>query len=510
MNSLASVNLQNISLEQKCLDILEYKFVYKHKCLIFHVDESSHTFHIALCTNDAPIGLIRTHILSLNPKANLSFFSTTNDDFNLIANQIYLFQRFNALKSELLKEHISPANANSVDSDMSAVALLDFILHTCIEQKASDIHFESFEHNLKRGARIRIRIDGMLREIFTLESNVLEALSSRLKLECKLDITQTRQSQDGRFSREFDGQIYDFRLSIIPAFSGESLVIRILAKNAQIISLSALGFNATHLDMLNRHIYATHGIVLLTGPTGSGKSTTLYAMLESIKSPNKKIITLEDPIEYHTQLTTQVLINDKYDFGFSKALRALLRHDPDVLMIGEIRDKESLDIALRASLTGHLVLSTLHANDSISVVERLLDMGAKGYLLASSLRLIISQRLIRKLCKYCKTPISADKIYGKLLDCNLTHLYESIQDGEFFIPCGCGHCNMQGFSGRVLCAEVLQISPFLYDYIKSPHDKAYVQKMLKESGFKNMLEEGMDILKNGMSSFEEIYRVCNI
>ncbi|RDU59463.1 GspE/PulE family protein [Helicobacter marmotae] len=504
------MSLQNIALSEACLNILEYKFVQKQRCLVFHIDENN--LHIATDSDDISMGLVRTHILQLYPKVHLSFFSTSSEDFHLQAHQIYLFQHFNNLKNALLTQHTSPAHnqEDMREKDISVVALLDFILQVCIEQKASDIHFESFEHNAQSKARIRIRIDGMLREIFSLESYVLEALSSRLKLECKLDITQKRQSQDGRFSREFHGISYDFRLSILPAFGGESLVIRILCKNTQSISLQSLGFKPEHLAIITHHIHIPNGIILLTGPTGSGKSTTLYAMLESIKSPDKKIITLEDPIEYHTELTTQVLINDKYNFGFSQALRALLRHDPDVLMIGEIRDKDSLDIALRASLTGHLVLSTLHANDSLSVVERLLDMGAQNYLLTSSLRLIVSQRLVRKLCEYCKTPIDSQNIYQKLLYAKLEYLWEDIKDGTFFAPCGCVHCNMQGFSGRILCSELLEGSNLLYEYIKSPNDKSHTYHLLKKSGFKSMLEEGMSILKNGQSSFEEIYRVCNI
>ena len=512
--SFSSVSLQNLVLNELCLIALEYKFIKKHQCLIFNINENTNEIHIALYADGAPLGLIRAHILSLYPQAHLCFFNVSKQDFNLQSHRIYLFQRFHSLKNALLKQHTNPrhsqTNIDSTNEDMCVVALLDFILLTCIEQKASDVHFESFVENGHSKARIRARIDGLLQELFCFESDVLSVLSSRLKLECELDITQTRQSQDGRFGREFNGLIYDFRLSILPSFGGESLVIRILSKNTQTITLQSLGFNEKHLDIISTHISASQGIILLTGPTGSGKTTTLHAMLESIKSPHKKIITLEDPIEYHTQLTTQVMINDKYDFGFSKALRALLRHDPDILMIGEIRDKQSLDIALRASLTGHLVLSTLHANDSLSVIERLLDMGAQSYLLASSMRLVLSQRLVRKLCQHCKVPLPAKVVYNKLSNANLLHLWKHIQEGSFFESSGCGHCNGQGFSGRTLCAEVLPISPLLYDYIKSPQDKAKILAVLKEMGFKTLLEEGMELLKNGQSSFEEIYRICNI
>lgn len=507
--SFPAASLHSIALSESCLNVLEHKFIYKHQCLVFYISESAEEIHIALTSDKAPLGLIRAHILQLYPQAQLQFFITTEQDFKIQSHHIYLFQHFNVLKNTLLQRHTGPNQSNEADSTMSAVALLDFILHTCIEEKASDIHFESFVENGRSAARIRVRVDGMLREIFSLESCVFDALSSRLKLECELDITQMRQGQDGRFSREFDGNAYDFRLSILPVFGGESLVVRILCKSAQNLTLQSLGLDTSHLAIISSHICSPQGIIFLTGPTGSGKSTTLCAILESIKSSDKKIITLEDPIEYHIQLTTQVLINNKCDFGFSNALRSILRHDPDVLMIGEIRDKESLDIALRASLTGHLVFSTLHANDSLSVVERLLDMGAQRYLLASSMRLILSQRLVRKLCESCKIPLSHQAMYDKLSQVNLVHLWEDLQGGSFFAPRGCVHCNMQGFSGRLLCVEVLQNSSVLCEYIKS-HNKNTTLATLKELGFKSLLEEGMSLVKNGQSSFEEIYRICNI
>lgn len=505
-----SIQLQGRTLCPLCLEILDYKFIQKHQCLVFEIAQNAHSISIAICDASAPVGLIRSHISHIYPHALLRFFHIEDETFALFSQQIYLFQRFNALKNTLLEQHTHKSHQIDVDSDMSVVALLDFILETAIAQRTSDIHLESFEYEGKQSARIRVRIDGMLREMFGLESYVLEALSSRLKLECELDITQTRQSQDGRFAREFNGQRYDFRLSILPSFGGESLVIRILSQDTQAIDLQNLGFNVAHLTMIERHIHTPNGIILLTGPTGSGKSTTLYAMIESIKSPSKKIITLEDPIEYHTQLTTQVLIHDKYDFGFSKALRALLRHDPDVLMIGEIRDKESLDIALRASLTGHLVLSTLHANDALSVIERLLDMGAQHYLLTSSIRLILSQRLVRTLCEHCKVEVATEIMRDIFKQFQLTHLWENAKDGRFFKPSGCVYCGMQGFSGRTLIAECLEYSHILRDYITSPIDKERTLSALRASGFRSLLENGIEILKNGQSCFEEIYRVCHI
>lgn len=506
--ALPFINLHTHTLCEKSLNALEYKFILKHQCLIFAFN--SKEVCIALKDTSAPIGLIRAHIAKLYPYAKLALFTCLPQAFDVQAKQIQRFQMFHTLKNALLQQHKTPLDSKNAFQDLSAVALLDFILQACIEEGASDIHFECFNEQHIHKARIRVRVDGMLREIFSLESSIFEALSSLLKLECELDINQNRQSQDGRFSREFNALGYDFRLSCLPAFGGESIVLRILHKNAKSIHLEQLGFNPTHLEIIKRNIFTPHGIILLTGPTGSGKSTTLYAILELLKSPLKKIITLEDPIEYQMQLVTQVLVQDKYDFGFTQALRAILRHDPDILSIGEIRDEQSLEIALRASLTGHLVLATLHANDALSVIERLLDMGAQGYLLASSLHLVISQRLARRLCPHCKLPLSAQEVYKHFEQRAITHLWEEVEQGSFFAPNGCGHCHMQGFSGRLLISECLEHSPLVYEYIKSPQNKAYIMQELRQMGFKSMFENGLQMLKNGLSSFDEIYRVCKI
>lgn len=351
----------------------------------------------------------------------------------------------------------------------------------------------------------------MLREILTLQKIVFESLIACLKLECKLDINQKRQAQDGRFSRVFDSKAFDFRLSVLPSFSGESLVLRILHKNATLTTLEKLGFQKKQMEIITHCASYPSGLILLSGPTGSGKSTTLYAILESIKSPQKKIITLEDPIEYRIHNTTQVLVNDKHNFGFSNALKALLRHDPDILMIGEIRDENSLDIALRASLTGHLVLSTIHANDSLSVIERLLDMGAKDYLVSSTLRLLISQRLVRKLCPHCKIPLSYQQMCERFKSYKLeTQILKPYEKASFYTACGCQHCYMQGYDGRLLIAECLENSSLLQRHITAPQDKEMIIQELKKGGFESMFEVGIKLLAQGLSSFEEIYRVCRL
>ena len=515
---LPTINLSVLTLSPECLSALELKFILKYRCLIFAKErqdaQGEGCLHIALESTEAPIELISSHILGLYPAMKQHFFlakSTQKSGFDMQVEQIARFQSFCALTKSLLAQHTT--QSKDFKSDSAAAELLDFILCECVKEGASDIHFES-----GASPRIRIRADGVLREIFGLELSVFEALSMRLKLECELDMTHTKHSQDGRFMREIEGASYDFRLSLLPSFGGgESLVIRILSQNSWQISLHALGFEGAHLGEIRSLLSSPHGMILLSGPTGSGKSTTLYAMIQELISPLRKIITLEDPIEYHMPQITQVLLNHKQGFDFSAALKALLRHDPDVLMLGEIRDTQSLQIALRASLTGHLLLSTLHANDALGVIERLLDMGAQGYILASSLKLVIAQRLARRLCEHCKVRVSKESVLLQMRELGLERLAwqleerlegEILESSEFYTAKGCAICHQLGFQGRILLYEILPISPLVQDYIKAPSQKAAFLAKLQAQGFSSMLENALTPLSMGTTSLEEIYRVC--
>lgn len=524
MDELEWIDLYGYELSIECKEALESKFIQRHQCLAF-AKSNQNTLHIALPTlsldsvpahpstaniSTSPrIALLKSHLQALYPHLHFVFFQASQEAFDFQALQIAHHQEFTTLLQAFQDEHANPTNAQNAQEG-SLVRLLDFILHTCIQEGASDIHFEKSSFS----SQVRIRVDGMLRKRFSLEPQSFDALSSRLKLECELDVNESRKSQDGRFAREFNSQSFDFRLSSVPSFEGESIVIRILSKSVQNLNLASLGFSHAQLACIQQNIYLPNGIIFLTGPTGSGKSTTLYAMLESIKSPNKKIITLEDPIEYHIDLASQVLINPSCNFDFQDALRASLRQDPDVLMVGEIRDEETLQTAIKASLTGHLVLSTLHSNDTLSAVERLLEMGARDYLLTSTLNLIISQRLIRSLCTHCKAPLSPEEIYTKLTSLGFKHLHERFSDklkaGQIYTSSGCQKCNMQGFSGRILVSELLPSSPTLREYIKAPHTKEQTLDSLRAQGFSSLFESALECVLAGQSSFEEIARVCKI
>lgn len=312
-----------------------------------------------------------------------------------ILNQIRVQEEIKRLSIKLRLEW----QENQKRDDQSCISqIFDFLLHEILSFHASDIHIEARNDD----ALIRFRVDGILREFAIFEKDIYEALVFHVKFLACLNLAESRKTQDGSFELDFENERYDFRVSCLPLIYGESVVIRILKHDKEILDLYKLNLGSKNLEILKKILHRPNGMILLTGPTGSGKSTTLYACLNELKSIEKKIISAEDPIEYKIPLVQQILLNSKVGVEFNSVLRAILRQDPDIIMIGEIRDEESLDIALKASLTGHLLLSTLHTNDALSTIDRLLDMQAKSYLIASALSLVIAQRLVRKLCPWCK------------------------------------------------------------------------------------------------------------
>lgn len=384
-----------------------------------------------------------------------------------------------SLKYELKNTHSS--------KDQSAVnKLLEFILQSAIKQNASDIHIEP----LIDKTLLRFRSDGILHESFSLEKELAHSLIFYIKLLAHLNVAEQRKAQDGSFNMEFEAKRYDFRIASLPLVYGESLVLRILEHKKEFLEPQKLGFDTGFLEILRQNIHKAHGLILVCGPTGSGKSTTLYGILNEIKSSAKKIISVEDPIEYKLDGVQQIVLNEKAGLDFNNALRAILRQDPDVIMIGEIRDEESLDIALKASLTGHLVFATLHTNDAVLALSRMLDMKAKPYLIASSLRLIIAQRLVRKLCVHCRV--------------KSIKTYEGIE-GEFYEARGCEYCHHKGFKGRELLGEFLSIDENLSELIRQNASKNEILKQAK--GFQSMFELGLQKARQGITSVDELLRV---
>lgn len=387
------------------------------------------------------------------------------------------------------------------DSNESSITKLIYVIfETAIKQKTSDIHIEGTENS----TLVRIRVDGIMREAFKFDKDMFAPLASRLKLLANLDIAERRKPQDGRYSDIILDKPFDFRISTLPIITGESIVIRILDKSKVLVRLEDLGISELNYDRFDEAIKQPNGIVLVTGPTGSGKTTTLYAALNAIKSVTHKIITVEDPVEYQMDMIQQVMVNERAGMTFAAGLRSILRQDPDIIMIGEIRDKETLQIALQAALTGHLVLATLHTNDAISGVARLLDMGVESFFIGSTMCGLQAQRLVRKLCPHCRYEVEPpDKILNQIK--NLIP-----DDYHFYKSHGCSQCGMQGYVGREVISEVVLGTEGMRRLISANATKDELLAEARKDGFVTMFEDALMKALEGRTSLDEVYRVAKL
>jgi len=379
------------------------------------------------------------------------------------------------------------------------VRLINMILVDAIRRGASDIHLEPYE----KVFRVRFRVDGVLHEIMTPPKRLEAALTSRVKIMASLDIAERRLPQDGRIKLRFNQREIDFRVSTLPTIFGEKTVMRILDKDSLQLDLTMLGFDPWSLEQFTKAINSPYGMILITGPTGSGKTTTLYSAIHTINSPDINIMTAEDPVEYNLKGVNQVQVNEEIGRTFAGALRAFLRQDPDVILVGETRDLETAQIGIRAALTGHLVLSTLHTNDCPSTVARLLDMGIPPFLVSSSLMLILAQRLGRRVCKDCKQPYEADEEtlvpYG--------HVSQGLGKVNFFKGKGCTTCNFTGMKGRVAIYEVMPITQELRDLMIRNAPTNEIREMAQTQGMKTLRQNALQKVLDGMMTIEEVLRV---
>ncbi len=376
-----------------------------------------------------------------------------------------------------------------------AVKAINGIILQALQNRASDIHMEA----TKDAFVIRNRVDGVLREAQRIGLNLMPALMSRVKIMCKLNITERRLPQDGGFHILVEGREIDFRVAIAPSYYGEKVVMRILDKNAVVLDLNQLGFAARDLVTVRRHISRPHGIVIITGPTGSGKSTTLYSALASLNHREKNIVTVEDPIEYQIEGITQHQVNPEIDLTFASLLRSIMRQDPDVIMIGEIRDLETAQIAIRASLTGHLVFSTLHTNDAPSAVSRLLDLGADPALIASSLRCVLAQRLVRMICPKCKVETTHAPADVPGLPAELAQGPVKAWKGA-----GCRTCAAKGYRGRSVVAEICEINDELRQLIVDRRPAPLLRDAARRAGMRSIYEDAIAKLGAGVTTLEEV------
>ena len=398
---------------------------------------------------------------------------------------------------DTIKKELKGAQAKG---ESAIFQLIIYIIKNAIEKRASDIHIEAEEE----GAVVRLRILGKLREFLDFDYEIYNALVSRLKLESGMDVSEKRKPQDGGFSLKLGENNFDFRVSALPTIWGESVVIRILDKRNILKKLDDIGITPKNLNLLRTALSKPNGIFLVTGPTGSGKSTTLYASLNEIATSDTKVITVEDPVEYKLHGIQQVQVNPRAGMTFAGALRSILRQDPDIIMIGEIRDLETLEIAIKAALTGHLVLSTLHTNDAVSAISRMIDMGAEPFMVSASLVGVEAQRLVRTNCPYCLGPYKPSASFLEPIK-NLIG-----KDTIFYKGKGCEKCEFTGYIGRTLITEIFLNDEKLESMIAKNQERVDLLRYLESQGFKKMFFDGIIKAKNKITTLEEVYRVAKL
>ena len=385
-------------------------------------------------------------------------------------------------------------------SEAPVIRLVNLLIQRAIEQHASDIHIEPFEGQLK----VRYRIDGVLKEVESPAKQFAAAIISRIKIMAKLDIAERRLPQDGRVRTRMQGVEFDMRISTIPTMHGESVVIRLLNQESVVLDFESLGFDLEVRNQLEEALRMPHGMILITGPTGSGKTTTLYTALNLLNEPNRKIITVEDPIEYQLEGINQIQAKSSIGLTFASALRSIVRQDPDVIMVGEMRDLETAEICVKSALTGHLVLSTLHTNDAASSITRLIGMRVEDYLLTSTLNAVLAQRLVRVLCEHCKEEVNAPQKF--IQDCHDNNI--SIQqDEKIYIAKGCSKCGGTGYVGRTCIVELLILNDEMKKKILAKADAADLQRSAVAAGMKTMHQDGLSKVLQGVTTIEEVTRI---
>ena len=445
-----------------------------------------------------PSDLLLREAISLATQKQIQVFAGCEKD--ITASLAALFEgevKDEAVETSAIEVMEDVEHLRDMASEAPVIRLVNSTLTKAIELGASDVHLEVFEKN----ARLRYRVDGVLQELVPPPKEMYNAIISRIKIMAKLNIAEKRLPQDGRIMMKVAGKEVDLRISIIPMSHGEGVVMRILDRSAVTLDLEKLGFSPVFLTKFRRMINKPEGMLLVTGPTGSGKTTTLYAVLKEIISPELKIITVEDPVEYNMEGVNQIQVNQQIDLTFATGLRSILRHDPDVILIGEIRDRDTASIAIQASLTGHLVFSTLHTNDAASAFNRLMDMGMEDYLISSCIMAILAQRLVRKLCDKCR------ETYLPPPDIRQT---ARLNEGEYLYRSkGCDDCGNTGFRGRKCIAEFLVVDDAIKKLVLSHKDSGEITKEAVRRGTKVLWEDGLDSVRKGETTLDELLRVAS-
>jgi len=497
---ISHVYLGEQQLTQEIVQSISEDLIQRHKVFPYKIDE--YNIYVAMAD---PLDFMAIDDIILSTGKNVIPAIATLVDIEASIGRYFGFsQEVSAAIDELDSEadyldNLAFDMDNMANDDAPVIAAVNGIINQAVNNGASDIHIEPSEDSLK----IRFRIDGLLQETLNLPRKVQPSLISRIKLMSDMDIAEKRLPQDGRFQIKTGAKKIDLRVSSLPTIFGEKLVVRILDKDQKLVQINQLGFTLEQLEKFNRLLRFPHGMVLVTGPTGSGKTTTLYAALNSIQSIAKNIITIEDPVEYVLSGVNQVQTNVKAGMTFARGLRSVLRQDPDVIMVGEIRDKETAEISVRAATTGHLVFSTLHTNDAASALTRLIDMDIESFLVASSVIGVVAQRLVRRICPRCS------KQYKLLADSQESlFLGSKYSNQEILLTrgTGCSYCNNTGYKGRIAIHEVLQVTSEERNLIFCKADTESIQQKAIENGMISMKEDGITKALEGLTTIQEIMR----
>lgn len=493
---IKKIDLNTIEFDRKAITLIPQNLCDKYVLIPFGFNNN--TIKVALAD---PLNFFAIDDLTISTGFEIESYISRKEDIKKFIGIYYSSQQVFNAAVQLERESVkSIKNSKVIFEDINevnsapAVKMIESMFKNAVEMNASDIHIEPYEHEI----RIRYRIDGKLKIVNTLGIESLGPLVARIKVLSGLNIAEKRIPQDGRIMVNFRGKEIDLRVSILPIVNGEKIVIRILNTGGNTLNKDQLGMSEDNIKKLNRIISHPHGIILVTGPTGSGKSTTLYAILKEVNSDKVNTITVEDPVEFTMSGINQVSVNEKAGLTFASGLRSILRQDPDIIMIGEIRDEETAEIATRAAITGHLVLSTLHTNDAPSSIIRLIDMGIKPYLVATSVVGIMAQRLVRRICSNCKEAYEASAYEKEILgqDINIPLV---LYRGK-----GCGYCNETGYSGRIGIYEIMEVTRKHRESISSGENSDVLRDISIENGMKTLESECKELVLNGVTTMEEL------
>lgn len=494
------VDLQDISIDEEILNLVPPNILKKHKMIPFEYSRTG--MNVLRVAMSDPMNMAAMDDINIITNLQVEPVVATPRDVMLALDRYYGQAEVNSALEEYVKEKTSQmAEQEDIYSDdinnSPIVQLVKTMIEQAVRQRASDIHIEPMEKQV----RVRYRIDGALYEKAAYNISLLPALVARIKIIGGMDISEKRKPQDGRITQVVDRREFDIRVSILPTVYGEKIVMRLTSKNALSREKSQLGLKPHDLQRFDHILKNPHGILLVTGPTGSGKSTTLYTALSELNKEDVNIITVEDPVEANIDGINQVQVNNKADLTFASALRSILRQDPDIIMIGEIRDQETASIAVQASITGHLVVSTLHTNSAASTITRLVDMGIEPYLIADSTVGVIAQRLVRRLCPDCKRAKKADAEDLEML------MRKPEEDLTIYEPCGCAKCDGTGFRGRIGVYEIMEVTPQLKHIISKGGEVEAIKAQALKDGMHTLRMSATELVLDGTTSVQEMMRV---